>query len=122
MAKVFIVDDDPDVVEAVQVLLTDNGYEVGSASSRKDGMVAVGDFKPDLLILDCMMESADSGIVMAQELRRSGFKSPILMLTSIGRVMGLDFGIDKDIVPVDEFVEKPIQPDDLLVKVKNLLK
>lgn len=121
MAKILIVDDDPDVVEATQMFLEKDDHEVSSAVNRAEGMQAVEDFQPDLMILDCMMEEVDDGIVMAQELRRKGFSAPILMLTSIGKVMGMDFGKDEDIVPVDEFVEKPIDPKDLMEKVSKLL-
>ena len=59
---------------------------------------------------------------MAQELRRGGHTLPILMLTSVGKVTGMTFDRDNDLVPVDAFFEKPVKPEDLLKKVAELLK
>jgi len=121
MTKILIVDDDPDVVDAVRLFLKKEGYEVASAASRSEGMQKVQEFGPDLLLLDCMMEEVDDGMVMARELRSQGFSAPILMLSSIGKVLGQDFDRDDEILPVDEFVEKPIEPRVLLDKVSELL-
>lgn len=121
MAKVLIVDDDPDIIEAGKLVLENAGHEVGSAVNRASGMQAIRDFQPDLLILDVMMDQPDDGIAMAQELRKGGFSAPILMLTSIGKVTGLDYGKDDSLVPVDDFQEKPIDPATLVAKVDELL-
>ncbi len=121
MAKILIVDDDPDVVEAIRIFLEKEGHETASATNRSEGMQAISDFGPDLMILDCMMEAPDDGFVMAQELKRDGIKFPILMLSSIATVTGLDYGKDGDVVPVDEFVEKPVDPATLMSKVSDLL-
>ena len=121
MAKILIIDDDPDVVESVGLFLQREGHETVSANSRKEGMKAVSESKPDLLVLDVMMEQPDDGISMAQELRRKGFSKPILMLTSISKVTGMQYGIDSDLVPVDAFCEKPIEPEVLVKKVAGLL-
>jgi DNA-binding response OmpR family regulator len=121
MARVLIVDDDPDVVEACRLFLEREGHEVAHAYSRGEGMQQLAAFNPDLLILDVIMEQPDDGIAMAQELRRQSFRKPILMLTSISRVTGLAYGKDSDVVPVDDFVEKPVDPRTLLGKVNALL-
>ena len=85
-------------------------------------MKKVDEENPELIILDVMMEEIDDGFVMAQDLRRKGVKTPILMLTSVGKVSGMSFDKDPEMVPVDAFEEKPIQPDKLLKKVDELLK
>ncbi len=121
MAKILIVDDDPDVVQAGKLVLEKAGYQVSSALSKDEGMAAVRSFKPDLLILDVMMQLPDDGISMAQKLRRDGFEKPILMLTNVGRASGLAIGKDAELVPVDEYQEKPIKPDVLVMKVGELL-
>lgn len=121
MTRVLVVDDDPDIVFALSLLLRREGYEVQSAASRAEGTRALEAFAPDLLILDVMMDEADDGIAMAQDLRRRGLVLPILMLTSVGRVTGMRFDRDDDLVPVDAFVEKPVRPEDLLAKVRELL-
>lgn len=121
MAKILIVDDDPDIVEAAAFFLEKNGHEIGRAFNRAEGMKKLEEFKPDLMILDVMMEQPDDGLAMAQELRRKGWKNPILMLTSLGRVTGMEYGRDDSLVPVDDFTEKPVAPDVLVAKVEKLL-
>ena len=66
-----------------------------------------------------MMEQPDDGFVMAQDLRRHGNTIPILMLTSVGTVSGLAFGKDDEMVPVDEFQAKPVDPATLVDKVAD---
>jgi DNA-binding response OmpR family regulator len=121
MARILIVDDDPDVVEACRLFLEKERHDVTCAYSRAEGMRAIAAGAPDLLILDVMMQQPDDGIAMAQELRRGGFSAPILMLTSIARVTGMTFGRDDDILPVDDFQEKPLSPATLARKVNELL-
>ena len=121
MAKVLVVDDDPDVVEACRLFLESKGHSVLCAYSRAEGMKAIKETPPELLVLDVMMEQPDDGLAMAQELRRTGYKAPILMLTSISKVTGMEYGKDKDLVPVDAFVEKPVSAATLAAKVAELL-
>ena len=121
MNKILVVDDDPDIVFALSLLLRKEGFEVQSAASRAEGMRAMQAFAPDLMVLDVMMEQPDDGIAMAQELRRAGQRLPIVMLTSVGRVTGMHFDRDDDLVPVDAFFEKPVRPEELLAKVRELL-
>ncbi|MDP6637563.1 MAG: response regulator [Phycisphaerae bacterium] len=121
MAKILIVDDDPDVVDAAEMFLKKEGHDIATASSRSTGMQKVQEFGPELLILDCMMEAVDDGMVMARELRSQGFSAPILMLSSIGKVLGQDFDRDDEVLPVDEFIEKPVDPRVLIDKVSAVL-
>jgi len=121
MAKILIVDDDPDITFATGLFLKKAQHEVLTASNRADGMKAIDDENPDLIILDVMMEQADDGIAMAQELRRQGCETPILMLTSVGKVTGFTYDEDREMVPVNAFFEKPIQPDVLVQKINELL-
>jgi len=121
MARILVVDDDSDIVEATQLFLTREGHQVETAYNRQDGLKKVASFRPDLLILDVIMEQPDDGFTIAQELRRAGNKVPILMLTSVETVSGLAFGKDRVMVPVDEFQSKPIEPAKLIEKVNHLL-
>ncbi|MBN1296013.1 response regulator [bacterium] len=121
MAKIFIVDDDPDVVDACTLILESEGHSVTAAFNRNEGMNLLSKETPDLLILDVMMDQPDDGIAMAQELRRNHFQTPILMLTSIGKTTGFEFGRDNEIVPVDAFEEKPLEPKKLISVVNDLL-
>jgi len=122
VARILIVDDDPDLVEDCRLILENAGHSVRSAFNVQEGMAAIAAEAPQLLVLDVMMDSPDDGIVMAQDLRRQGFKAPILMLTSISKVTGLAYGQDADLVPVDAFQEKPVPPKKLLALVDELLK
>jgi DNA-binding response OmpR family regulator len=122
MAKILIVDDDPDVVDACRMFLERERHEVDAAYSRAEGMNAVREHAPDLIILDVIMEQPDDGIAMAQQLRREGFNKPILMLTSIGKVTGLSYGKHEDLLPVDAFIDKPVEPATLVTTVAALLR
>ena len=119
--RILIVDDDPDIIEAGKLVLEREGYEVEGASNRADGLARLEATKPDLLILDVMMEEPDDGLNMARELRKKGHTLPILMLTSVNAAMGLNIDKDDEIVPVDEFQPKPVEPATLVAKVRELL-
>lgn len=121
MPKILIVDDDPDIVDAGRLVLEREGFEVIGAPNRADGLRRLEDDKPDLLILDVMMEEPDDGLRMAREIRKNGNQLPIIMLTSVNAAMGLNIDKDGEIVPVDEFQPKPVEPQTLVAKVKKLL-
>jgi DNA-binding response OmpR family regulator len=121
MTKIIIIDDDPDILDASSLVLMSKGYEVITASNPDDGYKMVVENKPDLIILDVMMNEPDDGFFLAQKFRKNKITTPILMYTSVSKAIGMDFGVG-DMVPVDEFVEKPISPDELIRKVEKLLK
>ena len=121
MARILIVDDDLDIIEAGRVMLELAGHEVLAAGSYQEGLDAALEHKPDLMILDVMMDEPDDGFALAQDLRGRGIKAPIIMLTSVSRVTGLQFGPDSELLPVDDFLEKPVDPALLQEKVRALL-
>lgn len=121
MHKILIVDDDPDMVEAGRIVLEKEGYLVESAANMADGLAKLDETSPDLLILDVMMEEPDDGLRFARQARRQGNMLPIIMLTSVNRAMGIQIGKDDEMVPVDDFIEKPVDPQTLLDRVKSLL-
>ena len=121
MSRILIVDDDPDIVEAGRLVLEKEGFEVAGASNYAEGLSRVEEYQPDLLILDVMMEEPDDGIRLARALRRQGHTLPILMLTSVNASMGLHIDKDDEVVPVQEFQPKPVDPVTLVDKVKRLL-
>lgn len=121
MAKILIVDDDPDVVDVARLYLEKEGHEVESAANREDGMRLAGEGKADLLVLDIMMTEPDDGIAMAQDLRKAGFDKPILMMSSISKVTGFTYGKNNAVTPVDDFVEKPVKGSVLIEKISALL-
>ncbi len=121
MALIAIIDDDPDILDASSLVLKSKGYDVVTATNPKDAYKIVKEKKPDLIILDVMMDEPDDGFYLAQKFRKDGISTPILMYTSVSKTIGLDFG-KNEMVPVDDFVEKPISPEELLTKVSSLLK
>ncbi len=129
MAKILIIDDDPDITLAVQLTLEAVGYQVIEAHNGVEGLKKVKDENPDLIILDVMMDTTTEGFQVTLKLRSpdptseyAAFRDiPILMLTAIHSTTPLRFGPDEDYLPVDEFVDKPIDPDDLVKKVATLL-
>jgi len=129
MAKILIIDDDPDIVTAVRMSLESVGHKMLDAASGKEGLAAIKSERPDLIILDVMMETHTEGFQLALKLRSPDpsselkeFKNiPILMLTSIHSTTPLHFEPDIDYLPVELFVDKPIDPDDLIKKVDWIL-
>lgn len=116
MAKIAIIDDDPDIVEATTILLESKGYTVVSAGNVDEALVLIDTEKPDLLILDVMMVEPDDGFFLANKIRKKGNQTPILMLTSVSKALGFKFD-GSDVLPVQEFLEKPVPPSLLLDKV-----
>jgi DNA-binding response OmpR family regulator len=122
MAKILIADDDPDFVDASKIILEKEGHKILTADNVRDVMRLLDKENPELLIIDVMMEQPDDGIAIAQELRRKGNTIPIIMITSISKLSGMEYGKDESLVPVDEFQEKPIEPRKLVELVNKLLK
>lgn len=120
MALIAIIDDDIDILDASSLVLKSKGHDVITARNTTDGYKIVKEKKPNLIILDVMMEEPDDGFYLAQKFRKDGIKIPILMYTSVSKTIGMDFG-KSEIVPVDDFVEKPISPEELVEKVEHLL-
>lgn len=121
MALIALIDDDPDIIEASSLVLQSKGYEIVTANNPDDGYKLIKEKSPDLIILDVMMDEPDDGFFLAQKLRREKISTPILMYTSVSKTIGFDYG-QSEMVPVDDFVEKPISPDELVTKVAQLLK
>jgi CheY-like chemotaxis protein len=124
--KILIIDDDPDVVMAMRMPLESAGYEVQDAHSQDAGLVAIDDFHPDLIILDVMMETHTAGFQMAQKLHGPTASEehkaiPIIMVTAVHQTTPLRFGPDDDYLPVEGFIDKPINPKALLEEIAKLL-
>lgn len=122
--KVLLVDDDVDLVEATKIVLESNGYEVASAHNGKDGMAKARELKPDVIILDVMMAHKTEGFDTARELRDDADTKgiPIIMLTAVNQEVPWKFEADSVWLPVDKFVEKPVQPDKLLQLIGEVIK
>ena len=129
MAKILIIDDDPDIVLSVRLTLEAASHTVAEASNGTTGIEALKADRPDLIILDVMMDTNTEGFQMAITLRNPDPTSvyaefrdiPILMLTAVHSTTPLRFEPDIDDLPVELFVDKPIDPEDLINKVDWVL-
>lgn len=118
MSRILIIDDEYAMRRALEDALTADGYRVCVATDGEAGLERARREAPDLILLDVMMPRLD-GLAVAAELRRVGFDAPILMLTAKGavtdRVVGLDAG-------ADDYLVKPFSTDELLARVRALLR
>jgi CheY-like chemotaxis protein len=123
--KLLLIDDDMDLIEMNRAYLEKNGYDIIFAYNGVDGLSKASNEKPDLVVLDVMMTDVGEGFEVARALKNqeSTKQIPILMLTSVNQEHGfnLTIGADASWNPVDNFVEKPISPKDLLVKIQDML-
>jgi CheY-like chemotaxis protein len=125
-SKILIVDDDQDLTNAMKIVLESEQFTVLSAASRTEGMEKIRNEKPDLIILDVMMNTWSDGFEMSRELKQDPlFKNiPILILTAVKEKSGIDFKStagDPEWLPVDGFLNKPAEPQVLLAEVKRIL-
>jgi CheY-like chemotaxis protein len=124
--RILIIDDDPDITEAMKVILENQGYATDSAKDGSKGMEQIKATKPDLIILDVMMNTLSEGFLLSRELKKDPkYKHiPILMVTSVKEKTGIDFETaagDETWLPVEGYLNKPVKPEVLLDKVKTLL-
>lgn len=125
-SRILIIDDDQDLTSALQTVLETNQYSVRVANNPDEGMEKLNAEKPDLIILDVMMNTWQDGFDMARNLKKDDqFKAiPILMLTGVEDKTGLEFKSeagDEEWLPVEAFLDKPVEPATLLGEVKKLL-
>ncbi|MEA3287745.1 MAG: response regulator [Candidatus Marinimicrobia bacterium] len=123
--KVLIIDDDFDLVEVMRITLEAAGFEVIDAQDGEKGLEMIRAETPDLVLLDVMMSSMDEGFHVAYKIREeSAIKdTPVVMLTAVGNQTGFQFdpGKDADFLPVDAFLEKPVNPKKLVdVVLQNI--
>jgi len=124
--KILIVDDDVDLTKALQVILESEHYTVITAADRTEGMEKIRTDKPDLVILDVMMSTWQDGFEMSRELKKDPqYKNiPILILTAVKDRTGIGFKStagDPVWLPVDGFLDKPVEPQFLLAEVEKLI-
>jgi two-component system, OmpR family, alkaline phosphatase synthesis response regulator PhoP len=126
-AKVLIVDDDPDITEAMKVVLENKNYVVSSAEGIEQALESLKQDIPDIILLDVMMKTQHDGFILARQLKQDDdYKDiPILMLTGVQEKTGIDFKSaagDETWLPVEGYLAKPVKPDVLLKKIEGLLK
>jgi len=124
--NILVIDDDPDFVAITKAILETKQYKVISAYDPDEGYAKLEEEMPDALILDVMMGKGAEGFIFARKMRKdSRFDNiPILMLTSMREQTGFDFPgerIHSKFLPVDDYIEKGVEPHVLLEKVEQLL-
>jgi two-component system, OmpR family, response regulator len=126
MKTILIVDDDPDQLDQMNFNVRNFGYETITAYSQKEGEEAMAKTKPDLAIVDLMMENQDSGFILSYKIKQKYPDVPVIIVTSVTSVTGLKFGIetgnDKQWIKADKYIEKGIRPDQLHREINKLLK
>lgn len=125
---ILIIDDDKDLVQAIRIVLESGNYRVEAAYNGTQGIAAIEKNPPDLIVLDVMMATDTEGFDLALKLKNNRLYRdiPILMLTSFPREIARKGPetfqhIMGETWPVSEFMEKPVDPEELLAAVRDLL-
>lgn len=127
--KILVIDDDPDFLEAVTPILKSALYEVVTASNPAEGKKKIFEEKPDLILLDIMMDSLFDGFSLCHAIKTSkeykDFKdTPIIFISAVKEVAGSRFQFKADeegMVGPDDYIDKPIKPNDLLAHIEKLI-
>ena len=124
--RLLVIDDDPDFVEVIVSILEDADYEVDAKYNPDDGFQALKTGSYDLLLLDVLMGRGAEGIMIARKIGDDEKlrEIPILIITGMREQIAFLFPgqpVHPSFVPVDELIEKPVEPDLLLEKVSKLL-
>jgi two-component system alkaline phosphatase synthesis response regulator PhoP len=125
--KILLVDDDLDLLEQNKILLESKGYSVVTADNMKDAWDTFKKEKPDVCVLDLIMEEHDTGFVLSHRIKRDeyGKTIPVFLLTSATYVTGMKFGAatgeEQEWINCDGWFDKPIQIDELTTKLEDTL-
>jgi len=123
---ILIVDDDRELVDVLTTVLESAGYHISSASNGKEGWEKASASPPDLAIIDVIMDTIGEGVQLAHRFRSNEKLKdvPIIMLTAIDQQLRFNIGQEagEEYLPVDKFIEKPVEPSTLLKEIESLLK
>jgi CheY-like chemotaxis protein len=124
-AHILLVDDDDDFLYQHRIQLENAGYTVTTASSRAEAEALIEETKPDLAILDLMMEEHDDGFILSHHLKRKVPGLPVILVTAVTAETGISFkptsGTERAWVGADAFLAKPIRFEQLRREVERLL-
>ena len=129
MAKVLIIDDDQDIIDSLTMILEGNGHTVAMKKETENLIADVMKVNPDIIILDIIFpEDPQAGFKAVRALHKDKVvsKIPVLLLSAVNQRSNLSFGfseedISEDFMPVEAFIEKPVEPKVLLKKITDLL-
>ena len=128
--KILVIDDDPDFRAAVTPILKSALYDVVMASNPQEAKEKILADKPDLILLDIMMDSLFDGFSLCHAIKTSAeytdYKdTPIIFVSAVKEIAGSRFqfkGDEEGMVGPDDYIDKPVRPDDLLARIAKLLK
>jgi len=129
-AKILVIDDDPDFRKVVTIMLKSGSYNVITAQNPQEGKKKLFVEKPDLILLDIMMDSLFDGFSLCHDIKTSKeyeeFRdTPIIFVSAVKDKTGSRFTFntsEQGLVGPDDYMDKPVQPDDLLARIEKLLK
>jgi len=129
-AKILVIDDDPDFTDAVTPILESALYDVVTASNPEEGKEKIFSEKPDLILLDIMMDSLFDGFSLCHAIKTSKeYKdfnnTPIIFVSAVKEKTGSRFQFKSDeqgMIGPDDYIDKPVKPDDLTARIERLLK
>ncbi len=130
MARILIIDDDPDIIDSLTIILEAGGHTVSAKKETEHIVKSIIEAGPDLIILDVIFpEDPQAGFKAAREISKDvNVKDiPVLILSAVNQRSNISFGfseadISDDFMPVQAFIEKPVEPSVLLEKIEALLK
>ncbi len=125
----MVIDDDPDFIDAVTTILKSALYEVVTASNPKEAKTRVLEEKPDLILLDIMMDSLFDGFSLCNAIKTSKEftdvkNTPVIFVSAVKELTGTRFqfnGMEQGMAGPDDYIDKPVKPDDLLARIAKLL-
>lgn len=124
--KILLVDDDPDYLFQLSIALQDMGFEVTTATTQKEAEDIIEKYKPDLAILDLMMENQDTGFILCHIIKNKYPQVPIIIASAVTSETGLLFDVDseenKQWIKAEMFLDKGIRMDQLHKEINKLLK
>jgi DNA-binding response OmpR family regulator len=123
MDQILVIDDDPIFVKSTTAILEAHGYQVESASNREEGLAKMSEQKPDLLLLDVMMDWVLDGVSISREMmaERDLRRVPIIMVTSILNSEYRGVFPQDEYLHIDSWLNKPCPPDKLVAEVEKTL-
>lgn len=129
-ARILVIDDDPDFRKIVTIMLESGSYSVITAQNPQEGKKKLLGEKPDLILLDIMMDNLFDGFSLCHDIKTSKEyeelrDTPIIFISAVREKTGSRFTFntsEQGLVGPDDYIDKPVQSDDLLARIEKLLK
>lgn len=122
---ILLVDDDEDFLYQTKTYLAKNGFQVTTADSQKDAENILNQIRPDLVIVDLMMEHMDGGFALAYHIKKKDKTIPVIIVTAVANETGIEFDAvtaeEKSWIKADAFLAKPLRFEQLQREINRLL-